>query len=140
MSLRHVHVTKQDDGKYCLLVGPYKSLVGYQTAEAAELDVITRDGRGFGLNYCLHKLSHKRAVALAVKLDAWLVEVGAFEPRGKSSGKPRLSETSSKYAEAMGVKVNSVKSLPRTVDDETFARNMEASGTADGSRFLRGRH
>jgi hypothetical protein len=139
MSLRHVHVTKQDDGKYCLLVGPYKSLVGYQTAEAAGLDVITRDGKGFGLNYCLHKLSHKRAVALAVKLDAWLIEVGAFEPRGKSSGKKSV-EISSKYSEAMGVKVNSVKSLPRTVDDETFARNMEASGTADGSRFLRGRH
>lgn len=139
MSLRHVHVTKQDDGKYCLLVGPYKSLVGYQTAEAAGLDVITRDGRGFGLNYCLHKLSHKRAVALAVKLDAWLIEVGAFEARGKSSGK-KSAEISSRYSEAMGLKAASVKSLPRTVDDETFARNMEASGTSDGSRFLRGRH
>jgi len=140
VSLRHVHVTKQDDGKYCLRVGPYKSHVGYQTAEAAELDVITRDGKGFGLPNCLENLSHKRATALAVKLDAWLIEVGAFEPRGKSSGKTKLSETSSKYAEAMGVKVNSVQSLPRTVDDETFARNMEASGTADGSRFLRGRN
>lgn len=142
MSLTHVHTIKQGR-HFSLRVGRLQSLVGYQTAEAAELPVVTRDGRGYGLVDCLDNLTRKEADTLAPLLDRWLLSMGAFLPPGgsrPSATAQRRSKLESKYQSAMGVPVTAagIRSQPRTVSDEQFQRNMEASGSGAGSRFVKG--
>ena len=115
-------------------------MIGYQTAEAAGLDVVTRDSTGYGLPHCLESLTKKQAQELGAKLDLWLVAVDAFQRSG-SGGKPSkaIQEVSASYKAAMtGVPVvTSIKSMPKTVDEATFNRRVEAAGMAAGSRFVR---
>ena len=66
--------------------------------------------------------------------------VDAFQ-RSDSGGKPSkaIQEVSASYKAAMtGVPVvTSIKSMPKTVDEATFNRRVEAAGMAAGSRFVR---
>lgn len=137
--MTHVHIIP-NGSHFSLRVGRFLSVVGYQTAEAAGLDVATRDSTGYGLPHCLESLTKKQAHELGAKLDVWLVAVDAFQRSG-SGGKSSkaIQEASASYKAAMtGVPVGtSIKSMPKTVDEATFSRRMEAAGVAAGSRFVR---
>ena len=99
MTLKHVHIEKQGS-KWCLRTGFYKSFVGWQTAEAAKLDVTTRREDGTVVWNCLDNLAKRQAEGLAVKLDAWLELMAQPSERRRVSA--RVGEVGEKYRKAMG--------------------------------------
>lgn len=137
--MTHIHIIPNGH-QFSLRAGRFLSVVGYQTAEAAGLDVVTRDGTGYGLWDCLEHLTERQARELGAQLDAWLESVGAFG-RLDSARKPTKATqaTVQKYRAAIGEApvVTPIRSLPRTVDEATFWRRVEASGVAGGSRFVK---
>lgn len=137
--MTHIHIIP-NGRHFSLRAGRFLSVVGYQTAEAAGLDVVTRDGTGYGLSGCLDHLTEPQARELGAQLDAWLELVGAFERPG-SVRKPTkaMQATMQKYRSATGdaPATTPIRSLPRTVDEATFWKRVEASGVAEGSRFVK---
>jgi hypothetical protein len=133
----HVHIIPSGTA-FALRVGMFRGVVSYQTAEAAHLDVITRDGTGYGIPDCLDRLTRTQAEALGQQLDDWLCSVGAFGHDPKKLPK-RLAAVSDRYKTAMveAPRTWEVRHLPLTVPMEVFQRRMAAAGGAEGSRFGR---
>ena len=131
--LQHVHIVKSASG-YSLRVGLFKSHIGYQTAEAAGLDIITRDGTGYGLP-CFDNLAKSEAERIAPKLDAYLATCRAFREDDAKRESKSVRADRAKYDATMGKPPVQIRSFPRTVSEEVFWRRVEASGDAAGSRF-----
>lgn len=100
--LNHVHIVAGNDG-FSLRVGLFRSIVGWQTAEAAQLPVKTRDSSGRGIDGCLDGLSPPVAEELATKLDEYLERQGFGKTsKNKPSAKKRkLDPIKLKYEQAM---------------------------------------
>lgn len=97
--LKHVHIEPQGS-KWCLKTGLYKSSTGWQTAEAAKLNVETRREDGTVIWNCLDNLSRRKAEELAVKLDEWMELQEQPSKRRRVSA--RREEVEEKYRKAMG--------------------------------------
>lgn len=85
--------------KFCLRTGIFHTFVGWQTAEAAKLDVKTRTPDGKPITHCLDGLTAKDAARLGSKLEAWLKKL---EEPAKAQRKDRMLErVGEKYREVM---------------------------------------
>lgn len=132
MPLHHVHIIPSGK-RFNLRVGLFKSFVGWQTAEAAALDVVTRDGSGYGLP-CFDNLTEAEAKRIAPLLDAYLVSSGSFGISDMKKERKSISDAKAKYNEAVGVNPVQLQSLPRTVSEDEFWRRVGASGGAPSRR------
>jgi len=133
VNLQHVHIVRTGN-RYSLRVGLFKSHAGYQTAEAAGLDITTRDGTGYGLS-CFDNLSKAEADRIALKLDDYLSTCRAFREDCVKRESKSVRTDRAKYEETLGKTPAKILSLPRAVTEEVFWRRVEASGDAGGSRF-----
>lgn len=132
MPLHHVHIIPAGK-RFNLRVGLFKSFVGWQTAEAAALDVVTRDGTGYGLP-CFDNLTEAEAKRIAPLLDAYLVSSGSFGVGDMKKERKSISDAKAKYNEAVGVKPVQLQSLPRTVSEDEFWLRFGASGGVSNHR------
>lgn len=98
----HVHIVGESNG-FNLRVGLFRSFVGWQTAEVAQLPVQTRDSSGREIARCLDGLSQPVAKDLAAKLDEYLERqgFGKTSKSGPSAKERKLDPVKLKYEEAM---------------------------------------
>lgn len=92
-----VKVIPQGDGKFCLRIGLFNTFLGWQTAEAAKLDVPTRKGSRTIVR-CLDNLPHSDATRLATALAKWL----RSQAQGKQRKNTELEAVAERYREVMG--------------------------------------